>query len=360
MKRKQESLALLLICVILILCIEQADAATTIEQWSNAKAEYPASTNGTVGAVAGGIVWSRHNLSSYGGFFKAADPNVGSSGAIWTTEICVFCHTPHFSSSDAPLWNRGNSATYTAYGTTFAGTVISSVSSASLVCLSCHDGVTAFDTMINRPGPGPNVMGAAENLNLRFRMGVDSGGSGGSTALTTLDHFSTGNPCAACHDPADPIGLYIGIDYWGQIAGLEIGTSLTNEHPVSVVYNENVAGLRPKTTTINSIVMSQPQSLAGQSTYGRSDNLWAVNGYISDTATIADLLKNGMVECTSCHDPHYKNQTNDDPAVVGSYIRIGANGSPVTNPEEAEVDGLFLRRVGGNSNSGMCRTCHNK
>jgi len=72
------------------------------------------------------------------------------------------------------------------------------------------------------------------------------------------------------------------------------------------------------------------------------------------------------VQCTSCHDPHYKNQTNNDPSVVDSYSRTTAGGwvlasvNIVSGPEDGLIDGLFLRRVGGNSNSGVCRTCHNK
>jgi formate-dependent nitrite reductase cytochrome c552 subunit len=82
-------------------------------------------------------------------------------------------------------------------------------------------------------------------------------------------------------------------------------------------------------------------------------NIWAVNGVISDTQTINDVLRKGKVECSTCHDPHYKNRTNPDPGFVRSYTNSGDH-------EDMKIDGLFLRRVGGNSNSGVCRTCHAK
>jgi hypothetical protein len=103
--------------------------------------------------------------------------------------------------------------------------------------------------------------------------------------------------------------------------------------------------------------------------FGRSDNYWSVFGYIKADATISDLLRNGdRVECASCHDPHYKNQTNDDPSLIESYNRTGGIGAPtgagynytVSGQFDKVIDGLFLRRVGGNSNSGLCRTCHAK
>jgi len=101
------------------------------------------------GSFANGIGESRHNLGSLGQFGKIVD----------TTEICVFCHTPHHANSavePAPLWNRTNQTefSYTPYGTTIAGNYVEEVGSVSLACLSCHDGVTTLDNIINAPGKG--------------------------------------------------------------------------------------------------------------------------------------------------------------------------------------------------------------
>ncbi|MBI2400250.1 MAG: hypothetical protein HYV23_04225, partial [Deltaproteobacteria bacterium] len=54
---------------------------------------------------------------------------------------------------------------------------------------------------------------------------------------------------------------------------------------------------------------------------------------------------------SSCHDPHFNNK---------SWSEIDGTYWPTTDMQESENNGLFLRRVGGNSGSGLCRTCHNK
>ena len=80
-------------------------------------------------------------------------------------------------------------------------------------------------------------------------------------------------------------------------------------------------------------------------------NLWAVKGFVSSTATIADLLRSSKVECSSCHDPHFNNK---------SWQEIDSTYNADTAVQEEESNGLFLRRVGGNTGSGLCRTCHEK
>lgn len=310
-----------------------AFAATTITQWEGVQSADPAYAGTQDGAAAGdsanGIIWTRHNLSSYGEHYQASASNqlAGyTSGNVETTEVCVFCHTPHHGlTTSAPLWNKATTATYTAYGTTVAGTASdANVGGSSLACLSCHDGVTTLDSMINKPGKGSNTTGTGSAAGYAF---IDKAGTlvvGGADSPT----INSGR--------------------------LNIGTTTANDHPVSIVYTPTAASLRPTATVISSITMDQAQTFGGAAIYGRSDNLWSVKGFISDTATISDLLRDGgKVQCASCHDPHYKNQTNNDPAVVASYgAGVPQNG--------VDHDGLFLRRVGGNSNSGVCRTCHNK
>lgn len=269
------------------------------------------------GDAAGGIVTSRHNLGALGRFTMAAD----------TTEICVFCHTPHHANttnSIKPLWNRGASslATYTAYGTTLAGTPVlnTELGSVTLACLSCHDGIATFDNLVNAPG----------------KNGVTEAGS----------------------DLAWSFFNFIGAtsDYMVS-QRLNIGTDLSNDHPVSVVYTELVAGLRPIDTTISTIDLTSDLSTSAlQYDNGNiRQNFWAVKGYISDTASIFDLLRehNGQlrVECSSCHDPHFNNK---------SFNEVDYTYSDVETEQELESNGLFLRRVGGNTGSGLCRTCHNK
>jgi predicted CXXCH cytochrome family protein len=79
----------------------------------------------------------------------------------WTPDsrICVACHIPHNSDTtvaDAPLWNHelAVAGAFTPYGTTLAGTAVGAPSSVSLLCLSCHDGVTNVDAFGGAVGTG--------------------------------------------------------------------------------------------------------------------------------------------------------------------------------------------------------------
>ncbi|MDX8385476.1 MAG: hypothetical protein R8M11_03050, partial [Gallionella sp.] len=75
-------------------------------------------------------------------------------------QVCVYCHTPHAANSTAaaPLWNRTikaqTYATYDQLGTSTLTQTIGTPGPASLTCLSCHDGQTAIDSIINMPGSG--------------------------------------------------------------------------------------------------------------------------------------------------------------------------------------------------------------
>lgn len=271
-----------------------------------------------VGDAASGIANSRHNLGGAGLFTRTGN----------TTEICVYCHTPHHTNTVnniKPLWNRNaetSLAAYTAYGTTAAGTIISNtdLGSTTLACLSCHDGTTTYDNLVNAPG----------------KNGVIQGGSDRGWLFVALDSV---------------------VSDFMTSERLNIGVNLSNDHPVSVPYRDRVAGLRPTNTVISSIDLTAglATSTFGYDNGNLGKNLWAVKGYISDTAVINDLLRetNGQlrVECSSCHDPHFNNKSWNE--VDGTY-------SDVASAQETESNGLFLRRVGGNTGSGLCRTCHNK
>ncbi|RMG44595.1 MAG: cytochrome C [Acidobacteria bacterium] len=88
------------------------------------------------------------------------------------------------------------------------------------------------------------------------------------------------------------------------------GTDLRATHPLSIVYDENAdPGLHPKT---------DPMGTSG---------------------TIADVLQNGKVQCSSCHDVH------DSP------------GEAVPNTHLLRVAQTTNQ---GGSPSGLCLTCHAK
>lgn len=300
-------------------------------------ADYPA------GVSASGIGGTRHNLG-----FKGQVLRVGTG---YTTEICVFCHTPHHANTEnglRPLWNKGNiPSSYTAYGTTIAGTTAGPVGSTSLACLSCHDGITTFDNIVNAPGKG-GVIAGGSNYNWSFRMPSPFVND------PLLDHFFTGDEsCEDCHS-----GSIEGVN---QVTRHIIGTDLSDDHPVSIPYNGTVAGLRPSDTVIGSIDLSSDLDSKASTAFGGNlmQNRWAVNGFISNTASISDILRDGKVECSSCHDPHFDNKSWDEAEPTWAPPGDSDQGW-CSNDGETCSDGMFLRRVGGNTGSALCRTCHNK
>ncbi|MBE9529368.1 MAG: hypothetical protein IME99_09035, partial [Proteobacteria bacterium] len=251
-----------------------------------------------------------------------------------TTEICIFCHTPHHTNTDmAPIWNRNSqSGTFTAYGDTIGGSSITTVLGPSLACLSCHDGVTTFDNIVNRPGK--DVKGTSVQGSWVFT----EGGVDYITA-TGADGYQLS------HSGRLDIG-------GGSTHALNAGSGLSDDHPVGVAYAGGTkASLRAAATVLSTIdlandLLASATDGSAANNVNMSTNLWSVAGFISDTATIADLLRGGNVECGSCHDPHFNNKSWEE---VESTFGTAYDGN-----------GLFLRRVQGNSGSGVCRTCHEK
>ena len=175
-----------------------------------------------------------------------------------TGEVCIVCHAPHGTDRVAvPLWNHNTTAqTFTTYSgykfVNYTGAVAPDPDGASKLCLSCHDGVSAinqFGGKYQGPGGAPLTLGVHASM---------------------------------------------------------LGTDLSNDHPVSFVYNTALS--------------------------------LATNGGVKDPAiantslggTIAtDLLdKDGKVQCPSCHEVH--DQT---------IFRFGKIS---------------------NAGSALCLTCHNK
>ena len=199
------------------------------------------------GASAGTIVGSKHDFTETpsnppslirpfaGGFQTNTDPFSGMGLVI--DEICVFCHTPHGASMDPQtntfLWNRiPSNFTYKAYSSASMtnpapDTADKKPTGISMMCMSCHDGVTSIavnvgnnpstPTLLNAPGRGnPQV-----DINTGF--GLDSPG-----AISNVYTPST-------------LG-------WGANIGntLPGGTTidLSNDHPISFIYPSPNSGLR--------------------------------------------------------------------------------------------------------------------
>jgi len=121
-------------------------------------------------AIAATIVGSKHDFSTYNtsttpfaGVWEVPGP---TGFPLVIDEVCVFCHTPHGASkgvpglADAPLWNRTNSNpvgySYSMYQSPTHTINSATPTGTSMMCMSCHDGVTsiAVNVLMNAPGSG--------------------------------------------------------------------------------------------------------------------------------------------------------------------------------------------------------------
>ena len=195
------------------------------------------------GATYAGIASTKHNLSTSGtGDIKSTDQQ----------EICVFCHTPHqaIKNDSIPLWNHTLSST-ASYGTytspTFMFNTTTNLSESDIadvggtdetnavvtnLCLSCHDGTIAINSFNNTSNFFP---------------------------VTTMTDSGTGR---------------LTVD--GKLAPTAVtnlGTDLSDDHPVNFTYREDIdPSLKAKTALVNA------------------------------------RLYDNKVQCASCHDPHISDQ----------------------------------------------------
>ncbi len=208
-----------------------------------------------------GIVGTKHDLSQQnaaaGGYRQA---NVNS------TQVCVFCHTPHNSAKTKALWNRKGATLDNAFKLYTSGIMMEgsaadswfqgttkgqfSTKSTSLLCMTCHDGVTtmAGATLNNQP-----------------------------YGLTSTDTAAYNSGTGVISGPAN------------------LGTDLTNDHPVNIDYDKAA-------TTVNT---ARPGSLALRDATGK------VGGVLP--------FQNGIMECSSCHNVHDN--------TIAPFLRASISGS---------------------------------
>jgi hypothetical protein len=288
-------------------------------RFSNAAGDLP-----TLFSNSGGITNTRHNLTQ--------NP-IGSGSTMMDrsrnnyNEVCVYCHTPHGANTKvaAPLWNRTASAgPYKTYeqgkSSTFSGTV-SSPGNNSITCLSCHDGTLGVDSIINMPGSGKYSEAQESSQSNSFLNDNWDNTSGIDANLHVgLNAETTGDGCLACHDV--DAGLVAG-DGATDFTAMALGTDLTNDHPVGVLFPVAEQGNNFNTLTFT------------------KDGIGAYDNDLSGNITKGDIRvydtgQDLEVECASCHDPH---------------------GVPSLGPGSVNFPS-FLRV--SNSESKVCLTCHNK
>lgn len=272
---------------------------------------------GAAGAQAG-IALTKHNLGAQGQVSGDGTTNVNYMTA-GSTEICVFCHTPHASNINvkAPLWNKPVNSGYTTYATATSATIDGSVdmTGVSLACLSCHDGTQAMDTMINKPGSGGYNATGSEITGGTWA-GARQDGNG---VMTNAGEFIANLSKDLTNDHP------VGIQYCG--GGLSTGSSSTTAAGATTGCRD-VDFNAPKTGTIGGSTAWWVDSTGGTADARDKKDmiLYARAPTLSGDSTSGWYQP--FVECASCHDPH--NSTNP------TFLRIS------------------------NAQSAVCLTCHNK
>jgi len=155
-----------------------------------------------------GIAGTAHDLSSAG----------------WgTTQICIFCHTPHNAQAvpGAPLWNHGVTvATFSTYASSTLNAIVGQPTGASKLCLSCHDGTVALDSYGGNAGthfmdPGGSKLGTDLSndhpISFTYDAALATSDGGLKTpvsdkfvdAASILPLYSAQMQCATCHSVHD-------------------------------------------------------------------------------------------------------------------------------------------------------------
>lgn len=198
---------------------------------------------------------SRHTASvTYKAVYNPADRR--------STEICIFCHTPHNASPATALWGRKSTVTssfgfYTSNTLAIFKDPVSKTASnyggepnyASRLCLSCHDGATALGAVLN----GPEIV---------FDVGKEKIAPSG---------YNTFNPNQGGNDATQ------------------------HHHPISFKYNAEV---RNAINTFETKTYKLPteNKTVGPPYYNFPD---------------VKIDRNGYMQCTTCHNPH-QNMSDSD------------------------------------------------
>ena len=233
-----------------------------------------------------------------------------------------------------PLWNRTIKATaYTVYNSSSLTQTVAQPGNNSLTCLSCHDGQTAMDSIVNMPGTGMYLASQTTSQNVVFlntwtNIGLDTTMHRGLNSTDSVaSGYQLGNGtgsdnlgCMTCHSPEGYACAFLGAACGNDMRVMNLGTDLTNDHPVGVTF---------PAATGSGTDWNTPGGVKGTSLY------FDVN---ANTRMDKDEVRtySGQVECASCHDPH--------------GVPDPANGN-IFKP-------TFLRV--SNANSAVCLTCHNK
>ncbi len=294
-----------------------------------------------------------HNLSTSN---PIAGTNI-SSGAAGTTEVCVFCHTPHGANVGnvaAPLWNRalpvGAGSGYTTYNSANFDGATGQPVGVSLACLSCHDGVAALDAFINAPGSGGF---RAQTVGLGISAGALSKPGGSAFMDADLSMSDAGNRT----DTGPNYGTITG----GAKPFPNLTKDLSDDHPISFPM-ETLGSIDPQfgdvtlTGAGNVGLVNRPGLNVP---FDRRDaiRLYPANGAATPAATTRN---NGWVECASCHNPHAPRPLFLRLPLSAVAYSAKGGGLITVNEVLGGAAGGGLIADNPNAGSAVCLSCHEK
>jgi predicted CXXCH cytochrome family protein len=229
------------------------------------------------------IVNSPHNLSASG---------PGAVRAASEAQVCIFCHTPHNATPVQPLWNRSMPVSaYKTYTSNSLKALPGQPTGSSKLCLSCHDGTIALGSVHSRRQPIAMAGG-----------------------ITTI--------------PAGRSNL---------------GTDLSDDHPISFVYDATLATSNPK--------VKDPSMLPPHVRLDGDKNLQCTTCHDSHNNRYGDFLvmSNQNSElCNTCHTMSAGGLTTD----IAQHASCNSCHATHTAPS-----GPYLLRE--TKVSGTCLPCHN-
>ena len=263
----------------------------------------------TSASNVGSIVNTRHNLMiDYSPLVDRMSGARNDYGAV-----CIYCHTPHGASTvmgNAPLWNRTKPNTaFTLYSaTTTLNQEITEPGSSSLMCLSCHDGITSLDSIINMPGSGRYRSDQQTSISIAFL----------NTWSATRGHFNLQRCSDVCHNATN-----------SQVSdhsfeSFIIGADLSDDHPVGVDY---------PTSFGSGVDFRVPSGITTDNSFFDVDGDNRLDKNEIRTYSSGGTYK---VECGSCHDPHGVESNGSGSEFIPSFLRVN------------------------NQQSALCMTCHIK
>lgn len=179
-------------------------------------------------------------------------------------------------------------------------------------CLPCHTPHNANQIVPDSPLWNHQVTTAVYNVYASSSLDATMGQPSGVSKL-----------CLSCHDGTVAVDSHSGITTGTRfiLNSAKTGTALTNDHPISFTYDGALAAV-------------------DNELYDPSITMSGLGGTIEQ-----DLLRNGKLECTSCHDPHISRNTS------GCASCHFIHGSMTT---------LSVSIWKSNTGSALCLTCHKK